>query len=845
MNDEKKFEELEEAENTATIGNEELKEGIEAGTTDVEISTKVKENFLDYAMSVIVARALPDVRDGLKPVHRRVIFGMNEAGMTPGKPFKKCARIVGDVMGKYHPHGDQSIYSTLVRLAQPFAMRYTLVDGQGNFGSVDGDEAAAMRYTEARMEKIAAEMVRDIDENTVDFVANYDGNEQEPSVLPSRIPNLLINGSSGIAVGMATNIPPHNLTETVNAVIAVAKNPDITSVEIMTNYLTGPDFPTSAMICGRGGIRQAYETGRGSIIIQSKCEIKELANGKSQIIVTELPYQVNKARLVEKIADLVKNKVVEGITDIRDESNDNKIRVVIDVRKDIIPHVLLNQLYKNTPLRTPYSINMLCLVNGAPKTLPIKDMLVHYLAHQIDVVTRRTQFRLKKDLDRDHIVVGLLICQDNLDRVIQIIRGSDTPEIAAETLTTEFGLSELQTSAILALNLRRLAKSEKQKFIDERILLEKNIAYYNELLGSREKLTNLVVDELEEVKEKYGDERKTIISDDYNDIDDEDIIPEEEIIITLTNGGYVKRVPSDTFRTQNRGGVGVRGMKTNADDVVSVLVHAKTHTDILFFSSLGRIYRSRGHQIYSGTRDSKGHPIQNLLNLEKDEKIVALIAVDEYGEDQYLFFTTSKGIVKRTCIQEFARINSNGKIAIGLNDDDQLLSVKKTDGTAFVGLAASNGKLAKFHENDVRVMGRSAHGVRGMNVGTKDAVIDVVTSLEGDSILSLSEKGIGKISSFESYRLTKRGASGVFTMKITEKTGNIVGVRAVNKDNDLMVITNQGTIIRTSLENFREAGRNTSGVIIMRPREKEIISSLALVPHADEESESGEEAASE
>lgn len=812
-----------------------IEAGIEAGIHEVEISKTVKESFLDYAMSVIVARALPDVRDGLKPVHRRIIYAMNESGMQPNKPFKKCARIVGDVMGKYHPHGDQAIYSTLVRLAQPFSMRYTLVDGHGNFGSVDGDEAAAMRYTEARMEKLAMEMVRDINEDTVNFRDNYDGTELEPEVLPARIPNLLVNGSSGIAVGMATNIPPHNLTETINAVIAVAKNPEITSIEIMNDYLSGPDFPTAATICGRGGIRQAYETGRGSITIQSRCEIVELHNGKNQIVVHELPYQVNKARLVEKVGELVKNKVIDGITDIRDESSNNEIRVVIEVRKDTNPHVLLNQLYKNTQLRTTFSMNMLCLVNGAPKVLSIKGMLSHYLDHQLVVVERRTKYRLKKDEERDHIVVGLIIAQDNLDRVIQIIRESDTPEIASDLLKSEFGLSDIQVQAIMALNLRRLAKSEKQKFIDERNVLEQNIAAYKEILGDRQKLVNLVISELEEVRERFGDERKTEISDDYNDIDDEDIIPQEDIIITLTNGGYIKRLSPDAFRPQNRGGVGVRGMKINQDDVVNLLVHANTHIDILFFSSLGKIYRLRGHQIYSGTKDSKGHPVQNLLNLDKDEKIVSLIPVYDYSEGNYLFFTTLKGLVKRTCIKEFERIYSNGKIAIGLNEDDGLLCVKYTNGDAFIGLASNKGKLVKFNENEVRAMGRTARGVKGISLGNDGVVIDVVTSLEGENVLSISENGLGKISPFSEYRLTKRGAQGVITMKINDKTGSLVGVKTVNTDDDLMIITSRGTVIRTPLNQVRETGRNASGVIIMRPRDKELITSIALVPHQDEE----------
>ncbi len=813
--------------------------GIVPGLVDVDIAKEVRSSFLDYAMSVIVARALPDVRDGLKPVHRRIIFGMNESGITPDKPYKKCARIVGDVMGKYHPHGDAAIYSTLVRLAQPFSMRYTLVDGHGNFGSVDGDEAAAMRYTEARMSKLSLEMVRDINDDTIDFVDNYDGTEREPSILPSRIPNLLINGSSGIAVGMATNMPPHNLGEIIDGIRAVALNPEISVEEIMANAIHGPDFPTGGIILGRSGIKQAYETGQGTITIRSKCEIEEHANGKKSIIVTEIPYQVNKATMIEKIADLVKNKIIDGITDIRDESNHEGIRVVIEVRKDIIPEVLLNQLYKNTQLQVSYGIINLCLVNNVPKVLGIKNLLQEYLNFQIEVIERRTKYRLRKDEQRDHVVLGLLKARENIKEVVDIIVASESAEASAKALIERFGFSDAQTQAILALPLRRLSGIEIEKLKQERIQLEKNIAYYRDLLSDRNKLQGVVLDELVEIKNRYNDERKTEISDALSTIEDEDLIPVENIVITLTAGGYVKRQTVDTFHTQNRGGKGIRGTRTHENDAVKILVYTITHTDLLFFTTLGKVYRMRAHQIPAYSRESKGLPIQNLINLDENEKVIAIISLDHYGEGTYLSFITKKGLIKRTKIEEFLSIRQNGKIAISLRDDDMLLDVKHTSGSAVIGIASSLGKMVKFDENDARAMGRTASGVKAMNTDGGEC-IGAITSEEGNLVLVLSENGYGKMTSFDEYRMTNRGTKGVKTLKTTEKIGNIVCVAMVNGNEDLMVVTDNGVIIRTPLEQVRIASRNTQGVRIIQLDNKRKVSNVAIVPHEEEEEEEGD-----
>ena len=817
---------------------EKVESGIVPGLQDTAIVEQVQNSFLDYAMSVIVSRAIPDVRDGLKPVHRRIIYGMNETGMTPTSPYKKSARIVGDVMGKYHPHGDQAIYQTLVRLAQPFSMRYTLVDGHGNFGSVDGDEAAAMRYTEARMAKLAMEMVRDINCDTVDFVDNYDGSEVEPSVLPCRFPNLLVNGSNGIAVGMATNMPPHNLTEVINGVIAVARNPEITPEEIIASYISGPDFPTGGIILGRAGIRDAYTKGTGSISIRSKAHIENLDNGKSRIIVTEIPYQVNKANMIENMANLVRDKVIEGITDIRDESNKEGIRVVIELRRDVVPEVILNQLYKNTQLQTSFGIIMLCLVDAAPKILPITDLLKYYLEHQIEVIRRRTNFLLAKDEARIHIVEGLLIAHDNIDEVVDIIKASETPESATNALIEKFGLSEEQVAAIMAMPLRRLTGIETHKLEAEKAQLQSNITRYKYILESRDHIIDVVCEELEEVKDKFGDSRKTLISDELSSIDDEDLIPQEDIVIALTKNGYIKRITSDTFRTQHRGGRGVKGMSTNENDVVDIMVYTNTHTDLLFFTDKGKVYRKRGHNVPEFSRTSKGLPVVNLLNIEPDEKVKAILEANDYSENKYFFFVTENGIVKRTLASEFASIRQNGKIAIDLREGDQLLSVKVTDGETYVGIAANNGKMVKFHERDVRPMGRTASGVKGINLEGGYKAIGVVTSLEGKYVLAITDRGFGKMSLFDDYRLTTRGAKGVITIKSAPKVGVVTSVSAVegNNEEDLMVITVDGIVIRTPISQIKIAGRNTQGVRIIRIEDKQRVSSIAIVAHEEEES---------
>ena len=831
-----------EEEKDEEVTDNSIESGIVPCLKDTPIVEQVENSFLDYAMSVIVSRAIPDVRDGLKPVHRRIIYGMNETGMTPTSPYKKSARIVGDVMGKYHPHGDQAIYQTLVRLAQPFSMRYTLVDGHGNFGSVDGDEAAAMRYTEARMAKLALEMVRDINCNTVDFVDNYDGSEIEPSVLPCRFPNLLVNGSNGIAVGMATNMPPHNLTEVINGVIAIARNPEITPEEIMASYISGPDFPTGGIILGRAGIRDAYSKGTGSISIRSKAHIESLDNGKSRIIVTEIPYQVNKANMIENMANLVRDKIIDGITDIRDESNKEGVRVVIELRRDVVPEVILNQLYKNTQLQVSFGIIMLCLVDGAPKILPITDLLRHYLDHQVEVIRRRTLFLLAKDEARIHIVEGLLIAHDNIDEVVAILKNSETTEGATQTLIERFGFSEEQVGAIMAMPLRRLVGIETHKLEAEKAQLQTNITRYNYILESRDHIIDVVCEELEEVKDKFGDERKTRISDELSSIDDEDLIPQEDIIIALTKNGYIKRITSDTFRTQHRGGRGVKGMSTNENDIVDIIVYTNTHTDLLFFTDKGKVYRKRGHNVPEFGRTSKGLPVVNLLNIEPDEKVKAIIEANDYSENAYFFFVTKNGIVKRTLASEFASIRQNGKIAIDLRDGDELLSVKVTNGDTYIGIAGNNGKMVKFHENDVRPMGRTASGVKGINLEGGYKAIGVVTSLEGKYVLAITDRGFGKMSLFDDYRLTTRGAKGVITIKATPKIGEVNSVSAVegNNEEDLMVITVDGIVIRTPINQIKIAGRNTQGVRIIRIEDKQRVSSIAIVAHEEEENENTE-----
>ena len=855
---------------------EALEDGIVAGLEDVDTVPLVQQSFLDYAMSVIVARAIPDVRDGMKPVHRRIVYAMHETGNTPDKPFKKCARIVGDVMGKYHPHGDSAIYGALVRLAQPFAMRYTLVEGHGNFGSIDGDEPAAYRYTEARMAKMALEMVRDINCNTVDFMDNYDGVDQEPTVLPSRFPNLLVNGSSGIAVGMATNIPPHNLCEVVDGVIALSHNRDITTDELM-EYIKGPDFPTGAMILGRGGIKEAYETGSGSIAIRSKCHIEERgANGDlKRIVVDEVPYGVNKATMCENIAELARDKVIDGITDIRDESNKDGIRVVIEVRRDCIPEVILNQLYKMTSLQVSFGIINLCLVDNGPKVCSLKQMLENYLDFQIDVVERRTKFLLEKDEARDHIVIGLIKCHDNIDDIVDIIKDSATPEEATKRLMEKYGFTEIQVNAILAMNLRRLTGIENEKLEAERAQLEKNIAEYNRILSSKENETEVVRKELEEIKEKFGDERKTEITNVAASIDDEDLIPQEDIVVTLSKGGYVKRVSADTFRAQHRGGRGIKGASLYENDVVQLMTYTKTHTDLLFFTDLGKVYRIRGYEIPEYQRTGKGVPVINLINIEKGENVKAIIAVDEYLSYRYLLFFTRDGIVKRTPIAEYESIRQNGKIAIALREGDTIIDVKevqevmktrdteiiadktyynldKETGTytaianpkveelptyyeeMYVGIAADNGKMVNFPVIEVRPMGRTASGVKGIELCEGAQVVGVTVAYEGDHVLVVTDKGFGKISSIDEYRKTKRGAKGVSTLKSSPKIGKIVDVKSVFGDEDIMAITNAGIIIRTHLNEFRITGRNTQGVRLINLEDKQKVSSITIVPYEED-----------
>ena len=842
----------------SVFGAEAARSGIIPGLTDRDVALEVQTAFLDYSMSVIVSRAIPDVRDGLKPVQRRIIFGMNESGMLPNKPYKKCARIVGDVMGKYHPHGDAALYLTLVRMAQPFSLRYTLVDGHGNFGSIDGDEPAAMRYTEARMNRLALEMVRDIDCDTVDMVGNYDGTELEPAVLPSRFPNLIVNGSQGIAVGMATNMAPHNLGETIDAVVALAHNPDLTPTEIMQNYLSGPDFPSGGIILGRQGILDAYTNGTGTITIRSRYHIEEMDNGKSRIIVTEIPYQVNKANMIADIADLVRSKVIDGITDVRDESNKEGLRVVIEVRKDVIPEVVVNNLLKHTALQINFGIINLCLEDGAPKTLGIVPLIKDYINFQVQVLTRRTRFFLKRDGDRLHLVEGLILAHDNIDDVIHIIRSSKNDEESTARLNARFGLSEKQCAAILQMTLRRLQGMEQDKLQAEKAELEANIAEYNRLLSSRDNIVELMVKELEEIKRKFGDNRLTEISDDAADIENEDLIPQKHILVMLTKNGYIKRMDDDTFSAQHRGGRGITGMKTTSGDVVMLMKHTFTHTDILFFTTAGKVYRLRGYQIPDSGRTGKGMPAQNFLPLEKEEKVVSIVPCDDYPEDNYLFFVSQYGVVKRTSLAEFSSIHNNGKKAILLRPGDGLFDVKRTDGKSIVSLASSNGKICSFHEDDVRVMGRSAAGVRGMDLSDGSEIVGVTGSFEGKLLLVLTNKGYGKISyaedtdvtlpdgttrHYDGYRLTSRGAKGVMTIAMTDKVGRLVAVKAVSVDDDLLVVTKKGVIIRTPLSEVEIAGRNTQGVKIINVEDRDSVASLAILPHVDpsEEEEIEEE----
>lgn len=804
---------------------------------EVNISEVMRKSFLDYSMSVIVDRALPDVRDGLKPVHRRILHAMNELGIVANKPFKKSARIVGEVIGKYHPHGDTAVYDAMVRMAQDFSYRYMLVQGHGNFGSMDGDGAAAMRYTEARMSKIAMEMLREINKNTVDFGPNYDGEETEPKVMPARFPNLLVNGSVGIAVGMATNIPPHNLTEAIDATLAVMKNPDITVMELMDNYIKGPDFPTGGIILGRSGIRQAYETGRGSIITRSRYHIEDMDNGKHRIVVTEIPYQVNKANLITKIAELVRDKQVDGITYLNDESNRDGVRIVIELRKDVQPEVVMNQLFRLSSLQTSFGVNMLALVNGAPKQMGIKEMLQHYADHQIEVVVRRTKFDLKKAEDRAHILEGLRIALDHIDEIIHLIRSSETDAIARAGLIENFKLTEIQANAILEMRLRRLTGLERDKIENEYQELLKTIADLKDILANHDRVLKIIEDELTEVKNRFGDERRTEISEADFTMEDEDLIPEEDVVITMTTNGYIKRLPVDTYRTQNRGGRGVKGMAVNEDDIVEMLTTMSTHDYLMLFTNLGKVYRIKGYKVPGSSRTSKGLPVVNLLNIDKEEKVKALVPVKRESESAYLLFVTKNGLVKRTSMSEFDSIRQNGKIAITLKEDDELMGVKETTGDDEIIIAGSNGKAVRFHEDDIRPMGRTASGVKGFNVDGSE-VVGVATSRDGTHLLAVSQNGYGKRTPIEEYRLTTRGAKGVKTINITEKTGELVSVRAVNGDEDAMIVTDSGIIIRISVGDIGIYSRNTQGVKLINVSDEESVAKVAIVEHSEENEES-------
>lgn len=802
----------------------------------VYIEEEMQKSYIDYAMSVIIQRALPDVRDGLKPVHRRILYAMQEAGMASNKPYKKSARIVGEVLGKYHPHGDFSVYKAIVRLAQDFSTRYLMVDGHGNFGSVDGDGAAAMRYTEVRMAKIAEMMLEDIEKETVDFVPNYDESLKEPSVLPSKVPAILINGSAGIAVGMATNIPPHNLSEVVNGLVMLIDNPDTEIPQLMT-AIKGPDFPTGASILGTDGIRSAYTTGRGVVKIRAKAEIEPMAKGKHRIVVSEIPYQVNKAILIESIAQLVKDGVIEGITDLRDESDRRGMRVVIELKSDVVPDVVLNQLYKHTQLQSSFGIIMLALVNGQPRVLNLKQILEYYLAHQKDVITRRTRYELGKAKDRAHILEGLKIALDNLDAVISTIRSSATADIAKTALIEKFSLSMRQAQAILDMRLQRLTGLERKKIDDEYVDVMETIDWLESVLADEHKVMNIIKEDLLEVKKKFGDERRTEISLDTSEMDIEDLIAEEDIVVTISHQGYIKRQTLDNFRNQKRGGVGkTGGSGKKADDCAEHLFLSTTHHNILFFTNKGRVYRQKGYEIPEAGRTAKGTAIINLLPLEQGEKITAVIPVKEFIEDHFMFMATNKGTVKKTNLKDFDSTRKSGLIAINLDDDEDLIGVEMTNGSSEIVLATRNGTAIRFDEQDVRPMGRTAHGVRGITLNYGDAVVamDSVGSEECE-VLTATELGMGKRTAVSEYRKQTRGGKGVINIKITEKTGAVVGMRVINPQQEIMMITAAGIIIRIDVDGISQFGRNAQGVKLMTLNDDDKVVSLAAVHHDESE----------
>lgn len=795
------------------------------------IVNEVEDSFIEYSMSVITSRALPDLRDGLKPVHRRILYSMFESGYTPDKPHRKSARIVGDVMGKYHPHGDSSIYDAMVRMAQPFSFRHMLVDGHGNFGNMDGDGAAAMRYTEARLSKLSLEMIRDINKETVDFAPNFDETEKEPVILPSRFPNILVNGTMGIAVGMATNIPPHNLGEVIDGCVAYIDNPDINTDGLM-QYIKGPDFPTGASILGNSGIRKAYETGRGTITIRGKVEIEENENGRSKIIVTELPYQVNKAEFQSRIGELVRDKVLEGISDLHEESNlENPVRVVIYLKREANANVVLNNLYKHTQLQTTYGINFLMLDQQKPVILPLKDIIAKYIDYQKEIIIRRTRYDLKKAEERVHVLEGIKIALDHLDEVIKTIRESKTDAVAKEQLIAKFGLDDIQANAILEMKLRRLTGLERDKIENELAELLQAINNYRAILASDERILAIIKEELLEIKNKYKDERRTTIdmtAIEY--IEDESLIPEENIMIALTNKGYIKRTTVDTFKSQNRGGVGVKGMATNEEDFVEHLLNLSTHDYVLFFTNKGRVYRLKGYEIPEFSRQSKGLPIINLLQIDKDESINSMISVSREEVSKYLLFVTKKGIVKKTSIGEFESIRTNGKICITLRENDELISVRKTSGSNMILLGSSSGRMVKFNEDTIRVMGRTASGVKGINLEEHECIGAEIATDE-DKILIVTEKGYGKQTNVRDYRMTSRGSKGVKALNITDKNGPIASFKLVQENSDVVIITNTGTLIRLPLDQISTLGRVTQGVRLINLKNQQKVSTISIVEH--------------
>ena len=798
----------------------------------VNLEHEMKNSYIDYAMSVIVARALPDVRDGLKPVHRRILYAMQEAGMGPTKPYKKSARIVGEVLGKYHPHGDSSVYDAIVRMAQDFSMRYMLADGHGNFGSVDGDPAAAMRYTEVRMSRISELMLQDIDKETVDFVPNYDESLKEPSVLPAKFPQLLVNGTSGIAVGMATNIPPHNMGEVIDGTLMLIDHPDATVEELMT-VIKGPDFPTAGLILGTDGIKSAYTTGRGVIKMRANARIETLSNGKPRIIVTELPYQVNKARLVESIAQLVRDKEIEGITALNDESDRTGMRIVIDLRRDANANVILNQLYKHTKLQDSFGVIMLALVDGKPQVLNLKQVLHYYIKHQEDVITRRTQYELKKAQERAHILEGLTIALDHLDAVITTIRESRTADIAKAALMEGFSLSDRQAQAILDLRLQRLTGLEREKIEQEYQETLKAIEEYKAILADENRILGIIKDELTDVKKKFGDARRTKLTIDTSELNVEDLIAEEDVVITLTHGGYVKRIPLDTYRRQNRGGKGVKGMATKEKDFVESMLITTTHHTILFFTNRGRVYQLKAYEIAEASRQAKGTAIINLLQLQAGETITAIIQVKEFNPEAYLFFATKKGIVKKTRLVEYQNLHKGGLNAINLDEDDDLIGVKFTSGSHDIILGTKWGMAIAFSEDDVRPMGRVARGVKGIKLNDGDEVIGMDSLRQNSEVLTVTADGLGKRTEAEEYRVQTRGGKGLINLKVTEKSGDVVGLRVVHPDQELLLITTGGIVLRTNISDIRLISRNTTGVKLMTTAEGDQVASIAVLDQKD------------